>query len=461
MRNISLTTISKKITFILLCVLLCDCCIFASGRLIEFGTIGFRTMLCGIIIIVAVPVMCDRFIELVKNKYFIAVFLFAIWVFVSFVIGILNNNQMNMIDSDIRGYMYFAILPIAICVLDDDDAICQVMRVMLYSSVFLSVCIVIITIVYISDRTVFDLITAHLTQKQMVIFASVFPKLPRLFFRNIMYQICGCAFATYFQIEEKKLSIKYILSVGLCFFGIFMTYTRSVYLGTGIAAVMMVLYFFRQTDAKEKKRMYQHILGSVTVLALILGAFSVTTGTNYAKFAVERTFAGIINFEDLKWGQNDDVVVEENVIVQDAVPEDFYIQMTIESDKMRQTTLDELYSNIVNSPIIGNGLGKALKCRYGGYHEYFYLDVLSKCGIVGLVLYMMPLFMMLYDLHKRKEEKNKLDWTILAVLIGFMIFSWFNPYMNTSLGIIYYCCVLGAFSRHKLTITERKRNGTK
>ena len=44
----------------------------------------------------------------------------------------------------------------------------------------------------------------------------------------------------------------------------------------------------------------------------------------------------------------------------------------------------------------------------------------------------------------------------LAVLLGYMGFSYYNPYMNASLGILFYCCTIGVFVNLKCNITKEK-----
>ena len=129
--------------------------------------------------------------------------------------------------------------------------------------------------------------------------------------------------------------------------------------------------------------------------------------------------------------------------------------MTHASDAIREMTLREMTSYIRSAPVLGHGLGKAITCRQDGMSEYFYHDLLVKTGVIGLILYLLPVLWMLIGLVKKgfsKTDKLMLgSW--LAVLLGFMGFSYYNPYMNASLGILFYCCTLGVFVNLK-----RKRN---
>ena len=118
------------------------------------------------------------------------------------------------------------------------------------------------------------------------------------------------------------------------------------------------------------------------------------------------------------------------------------------SDAVRAETLAEMNGYISESPILGHGLGKAITCRENGLAEYFYHDVIVKTGAIGLVLYLLPILWMALALLGKKiaREPKLLLGSWMAVLLGFLAFSYYNPYMNASLGILFYCCIIGIFS---------------
>ena len=152
-----------------------------------------------------------------------------------------------------------------------------------------------------------------------------------------------------------------------------------------------------------------------------------------------------MTFGNTDFSEETDATEETNYEQTD--DEDEYNTITAESDELRARTVEEMLSNIRQSPIIGLGLGLALKIRETGYSEYFYLDMLSKTGIVGLLLYVAPLLYMVFMLLKsRKMGKSQVDlaWALTAALLGFFVYSYFNPYMNAALGILLYCCTIGA-----------------
>ena len=123
--------------------------------------------------------------------------------------------------------------------------------------------------------------------------------------------------------------------------------------------------------------------------------------------------------------------------------------MTTMSDQVRAMTLGEMNGYIRENPVLGHGLGKAITCREDGLAEYFYHDLLVKTGVIGLLLYILPVLWMALDLLRKKAMGKLQLGSWMAVLLGFMAFSYYNPYMNASLGILFYCCILGIFSNLK------------
>lgn len=130
-----------------------------------------------------------------------------------------------------------------------------------------------------------------------------------------------------------------------------------------------------------------------------------------------------------------------------------YMQLTSLSDSLRQQTQSELMALIKSSPVFGNGLGAHAPSRVTGSNpasdgldELFYLDVLARMGIVGLILYLLPFgYLAVYCVvHLKKLKTFPGGIAMLCGMLGFWAVTWFNPWMNAALGIAGYglCCAL-------------------
>lgn len=253
-------------------------------------------------------------------------------------------------------------------------------------------------------------------------------------------------------------------------FALLMSYTRAVYLAAFIAAVVLVAVFWIWGNRESRVRLWKHLMTATLVFAVITGGLSVIMGTNYLDHGLRRVVATFGSGEEATAAavvpQKQEATVEtgnaqapqvlllSNVTRVTPKPAEGHSNaeaMTRDSDKIREMTTREMKEYIRSEPVLGHGLGKALTCREDGYTEYFFLDVLVKTGIIGLILYLLPVLWMLVRLIKKGLSKpDKLilgSW--LAVLLGFMGFSYYNPYMNASLGVLFYCCTIGVFTNLK------------
>ena len=427
----------EKLLVVLFCILMADCCIFGAGRFLMVGPFGFRMALVALVLLVSIPVMARDFRFLIQRK---ALWLFgalAAWLVFQTVRGVAGGNDRSVLATDLKGYCYFAMLIPAVCVLNSKRRIHRVMKVMLYASAVLSVMALILTCIYKWNHELFLEIYSWDPQ-ELVLDLSVIieKKVPRLFFKSTNYFLVGCAFSIYFYgVDTGKARWHYPVITGLCLFGMLMSYTRAVYLAAFITAatVTVVMMIFGIRDVRV--RFWKHLVIATLVFAAIAGSLSVAVGTNYVAHGLRRVVA--------TFG-----VAEEAEPAADAEEKNNADDMTTGSDLIRSDTLRELHGWIRMSPVLGHGLGKAIVCRADGLTEYVYHDVILKTGIIGLVLYLLPVLWMLASMIVKKylSKPDKLIagcW--LAVLLGFMGFSYYNPYMNASLGVLFYCCTVGVF----------------
>ena len=461
----------EKIVMALLCVLMADCAFFGAGRTIAVGPLGFRMMLVGLVMVAGLPVMVRHFKKLVSSGILWIFAAFAMWLVLQTVRGILRGNHFGILLSDLKGFCYLVVMLPAICVLNSKTRIHRLMKVMLWTCAALAVATLAATCLYKWDHDLLMKIYG-LDPDKFILNISVIiqRKVPRLFFKSVNYLLAGCAFSVYFFVTEKgKYRWIYPALTGFFLFALLMSYTRAVYLAACIAAVMLVLVFQIYGDRESRIRLWKHLVAATLVFAVITGGLGAIMGTNYVEHGLRRVVATFGATEEATASvpeaapQMTNVGAPQVVRLSNVVPaveapkkENNYAEsMTHASDAIREMTLREMTSYIRSAPVLGHGLGKAITCRQDGMSEYFYHDLLVKTGVIGLILYLLPVLWMLMGLVKKgfsKTDKLMLgSW--LAVLLGFMGFSYYNPYMNASLGILFYCCTLGVFVNLK-----RKRN---
>ena len=238
-------------------------------------------------------------------------------------------------------------------------------------------------------------------------------------------------------------------------------YDKAAFMTAAVVTVVFMVFGFR----KIRIEFWKHLIAASLVFAVITVGLGAIVGTNYIEHGIRRVAATFDSGEEAPTNQvpvaipekpesNIQVVSLSNVVWTASASEELSEaqnnaeMMTIGSDMIRADTLRELNAWIRMAPIVGHGLGKGVVCRYDGLTEYFYHEMIMKTGIVGLLIYMLPVLWLLLSMVDQKQlsKPHKLIagcW--LAVLLGFMGFSYYNPYMNASLGVLFYCCTVGVF----------------
>ena len=449
MKGMKFYRICDQLAFMILCLLMADCAMLGSGRIISVGPLGLRMILLGLLLVVSLPLIVQHFSHLIKNRLLWILALFALWLGIETLLGIANNNSRALLSSDLKGFAYFVAVVPALCVLNSKQRVHRLMKVIMYASGILAVFALVLLFLYNNNPQLFGKITILDQEHHITMFAAVSARIPRLFFKSTPYFLCGCAFPIYFAATEKThlRYWLYPLMVGLSLFAMLMSYTRSIYLATGIAALFVMVVLWICLDTAGRKNLAKTFGMSVAICLAVTLLCSVTMKADYFGYALDRlgvTFHSS-SIEPGTTYPSDPDLTDPTIPTQPGDTDSFQ-QATIQSDTLRAQTMAELKENIRQSPIWGHGLGKALVVRNGYANEYIYHDILMKTGLIGILLFLSPAIMLLANLIKklkRKSDAAQLITPWLTVLLGFMIFSYFNPYMNASLGILFYCCCIG------------------
>ena len=460
----------EEIVMIILMALMADCAIFGAGRTIEFGPIGFRMMLVAVLMVITIPVMVRNFKVLLRSKILWILVAFAFWLMYQGYRGICNGNDMRILIADLKGFSYFVVFVPVLCLVNSKSRVYALMKALMYASGFLAVTALFLTCLFKWNYELFMKLYSIDPEGNILNLSVIIErKVPRLFFRSTNYFLIGCAFAIYFSVVERARDWKYPAMAGACLFALLVSYTRATYLAAAIAATALVVMVAAFGTKAHRAELWKNVAATALAFLVITGGLSLLMGNNYIKHGLTRisaTFgtagsapaAAVIPeapavMQTANTVQTDGQIVKLSAVsyVVPLASEDvsYAENMTTKSDEVREMTTRELRSYIRTAPVLGHGLGKAITCREDGHTEYFYHELMVKTGVIGLVLYLLPVLLVLVDLI-RKHALNKAcklalsPW--LAVLLGFLGYTFYNPYMNASLGILFYCCVIGIFS---------------
>ena len=167
---------------------------------------------------------------------------------------------------------------------------------------------------------------------------------------------------------------------------------------------------------------------------VVLSVIGLTQQTNLFKAAIDRCIVAVMS----------DTIEQPDVA--DSVDMNIgNLKAEVDSIEIREEREATALENFKKSPIWGHGLG-VVNDSDNETIEYFYLDLLTKMGIIGLVLFLLPVIWAFYTIIKEKNNYSE-DQRLLSLACGFgllflMIISYFNPCMNTSWGLMVYGLVI-------------------
>ena len=434
----------SQLSFGVLCLFLLECSITGGGRYWEVGPVSVRILLGGLAAVLALPELFRHLGAYLKKPSIWLTLIFVAWLAFCAWLGIRSNNRMDVLITDVKGFMWLFLIPVFVAVVRSRDRLRTLLSWVLAGAVIQAALILAVNAaVVLSDNP--EPLCRWLTARSVGLVDIVSNKLVRVFFKSSPYMIVGCVVVLFRQAGAPKLRWRYVLAVALLFNALLLSYTRSLYGALGLTAVLSITAVLILCPA-GRKRVLAFLLAAVVCFGVLVTVQEFVLEGSYLSFAVSRTIGQEV---PTSWASQLRGRIRGDI--SDDKPNDAemdrqrsYIEVTEKSDQFRQETQDGLKDCIRRSPIIGCGLGAAAASRDSGVDEYFYLDMLARTGIVGLVLYMLPFgYVVLWCLRRRSLLRECPEGAaVVCGLCTFWVVTWFNPWMNAVLGIAWYAVTL-------------------
>lgn len=434
----------SQLSFGVLCLFLLECSITGGGRYWEVGPVSVRILLGGLAAVLALPELFRHLGAYLKKPSIWLTLIFVAWLAFCAWLGIRSNNRMDVLITDVKGFMWLFLIPVFVAVVRSRDRLRTLLSWVLAGAVIQAALILAVNAaVVLSDNP--EPLCRWLTARSIGLVDIVSNKLVRVFFKSSPYMIVGCVVVLFRQARAPKLRWRYVLAVALLFNALLLSYTRSLYGALGLTAVLSITAVLILCPA-GRKRVLAFLLAAVVCFGVLVTVQEFVLEGSYLSFAVSRTIGQEV---PTSWASQLRGRIRGDI--SDDKPNDAemdrqrsYIEVTEKSDQFRQETQDGLKDCIRRSPIIGCGLGAAAASRDSGVDEYFYLDMLARTGIVGLLLYMLPFgYVVLWCLRRRSLLRECPEGAaVVCGLCTFWIVTWFNPWMNAVLGIAWYAVTL-------------------
>ena len=434
----------SQLSFGVLCLFLLECSITGGGRYWEVGPVSVRILLGGLAAVLALPELFRHLGAYLKKPSIWLTLIFVAWLAFCAWLGIRSNNRMDVLITDVKGFMWLFLIPVFVAVVRSRDRLRTLLSWVLAGALIQAALILAVNAaVVLSDNP--EPLCRWLTARSIGLVDIVSNKLVRVFFKSSPYMIVGCVVVLFRQARAPKLRWRYVLAVALLFNALLLSYTRSLYGALGLTALISIVAVLILCPA-GRKRVLAFLLAAVVCFGVLVTVQEFVLEGSYLSFAVSRTIGQEV---PTSWASQLRGRIRGDI--SDDKPNDAemdrqrsYIEVTEKSDQFRQETKDGLKDCIRRSPIIGCGLGAAAASRDSGVDEYFYLDMLARTGIVGLVLYMLPFgYVVLWCLRRRSLLRECPEGAaVVCGLCTFWVVTWFNPWMNAVLGIAWYAVTL-------------------
>lgn len=437
--------VMEMITYISLVLYMFDVVLLGTGELTKSFGIQSRMIFFGISVLAAVVLILLDLKKYLNNKYLISVLVFMVVIFIAAIRGFVGKQNTTILLSDFKGFLNFLIVFPMMAVLYKKNRVISFLKMLSLSLGVVSVLGIILAF-YLQmplemRRGAYDFFDGY----NICMVTELTGKVTRIFFNSgSRLFFAGFALSIVFSLIENKRKIIWIFIASLDIFGVFISYTRSGYLAFVIgifAFVVLILLFYR--DFFKTLAIRACFVGGIVVV--LIGMVSVAEKVNLVDVAINRClFAGAeiedtnTNVEKPSDNKNDKNNKNDKSELTNKKAE-------IQNLAIREQRKTLALENIKKHPLFGGGLGVSNDIN-DGFIEYFYLDILSKIGFIGFIIFIIPFLFSVFDTIILRDVFCKEQRLLaLAAQLGCLfvfVISYFNPCLNSSVGLFMYSLAL-------------------
>lgn len=433
----------EMITYISLVLYMFDVVLLGTGELTKNFGIPSRMIFFGISVLAAVVLILLDLKKYLNNKYLISVLVFMVVIFIAAIRGFVGKQNTTILLSDFKGFLNFLIVFPMMAVMYKKNRVISFLKMLCLSLGVVSVLGIILAFYLQMPLEIRHWAYDFFDGYNICMITELTGRVTRIFFNSgSRLFFAGFALSIVFSLIDNKRKIIWIFIASLDIFGVFISYTRSGYLAFAIgifAFVVLILLFYRDFFKPLAIRAC-FVAGIVVVL---IGTVSVAEKANLVDVAINRClFAGAeIEDNDTNVDKPSDNKNDKNNKNDKLTNEKAEIQ-NLAIREQRKTLAIE---NIKKHPFLGGGLGVSNDIN-DGFIEYFYLDILSKIGFIGFIIFIIPFLFSAFDTIILRDVFCKEQRLLaLAAQLGCLfvfVISYFNPCLNSSVGLFMYSLAL-------------------
>lgn len=435
--------VMEMITYISLVLYMFDVVLLGTGELTKNFGIQSRMIFFGISVLAAVVLILLDLKKYLNNKYLISVLVFMVVIFIAAIRGFVGKQNTTILLSDFKGFLNFLIVFPMMAVMYKKNRVISFLKMLCLSLGVVSVLGIILAFYLQMPLEIRHWAYDFFDGYNICMITELTGRVTRIFFNSgSRLFFAGFALSIVFSLIENKRKIIWIFIASLDIFGVFISYTRSGYLAFAIgifAFVVLILLFYRDFFKPLAIRAC-FVAGIVVVL---IGTVSVAEKANLVDVAINRClFAGAeIEDNDTNVDKPSDNKNDKNNKNDKLTNEKAEIQNLAIREQRKTLALE----NIKKHPLFGGGLGVSNDIN-DGFIEYFYLDILSKIGFIGFIIFIIPFLFSVFDTIILRDVFCKEQRLLaLAAQLGCLfvfVISYFNPCLNSSVGLFMYSLAL-------------------
>lgn len=435
--------VMEMITYISLVLYMFDVVLLGTGELTKSFGIQSRMIFFGISVLAAVVLILLDLKKYLNNKYLISVLVFMVVIFIAAIRGFVGKQNTTILLSDFKGFLNFLIVFPMMAVMYKKNRVISFLKMLCLSLGVVSVLGIILAFYLQMPLEIRHWAYDFFDGYNICMITELTGRVTRIFFNSgSRLFFAGFALSIIFSLIENKRKIIWIFIASLDIFGVFISYTRSGYLAFAIgifAFVVLILLFYRDFFKPLAIRAC-FVAGIVVVL---IGTVSVAEKANLVDVAINRClFAGAeIEDNDTNVDKPSDNKNDKNNKNDKLTNEKAEIQNLAIREQRKTLALE----NIKKHPLFGGGLGVSNDIN-DGFIEYFYLDILSKIGFIGFIIFIIPFLFSVFDTIILRDVFCKEQRLLaLAAQLGCLfvfVISYFNPCLNSSVGLFMYSLAL-------------------
>ena len=437
--------VMEMITYISLVLYMFDVVLLGTGELTKSFGIQSRMIFFGISVLAAVVLILLDLKKYLNNKYLISVLVFMVVIFIAAIRGFVGKQNTSILLSDFKGFLNFLIVFPMMAVLYKKNRVISFLKMLSLSLGVVSVLGIILAFYLQMPLEIRHWAYDFFDGYNICMITELTGKVTRIFFNSgSRLFFAGFALSIVFSLIENKRKIIWIFIASLDIFGVFISYTRSGYLAFVIgifAFVVLILLFYR--DFFKTLAIRACFVGGIVVV--LIGMVSVAEKVNLVDVAINRClFAGAeiedtnTNVEKPSDNKNDKNNKNDKSELTNKKAE-------IQNLAIREQRKTLALENIKKHPLFGGGLGVSNDIN-DGFIEYFYLDILSKIGFIGFIIFIIPFLFSVFDTIILRDVFCKEQRLLaLAAQLGCLfvfVISYFNPCLNSSVGLFMYSLAL-------------------